>query len=186
MKTIIALAAVSAAALAAAPAAAQTSATAPVGGRVEAVVGYDRVKVDVLGDNYKDSGAVFGVGGGYDFGLGGNVSAGVDLEATETTVEEGDDFAEVKGGRDLYAGGRVSFAVANNSNVYVKAGYTNFRVKGEVEGVSDSTNLEGWRLGGGAQFGLGGKAYVGGEYRYSDYENDVSRHQLVATVGTRF
>ena len=32
----------------------------------------------------------------------------------------------------------------------------------------------------------GGKAYVGGEYRFSDYENNVRRHQLVATVGTRF
>jgi outer membrane immunogenic protein len=46
--------------------------------------------------------------------------------------------------------------------------------------------LKGYRLGAGAQFGLGGKAYVGGEYRFSDYEQDVSRHQLALTVGTRF
>ena len=30
------------------------------------------------------------------------------------------------------------------------------------------------------------KFYVGGEYRYSNYESDFSRNQIVATVGYRF
>jgi outer membrane immunogenic protein len=182
----MALAAVSAAALAAVPASAQTATTAPEGGRVELQLGLDRVKVSLDGDNFKDNGTVFGIGAGYDFAVGNNVTAGIDLEATETSVEEGDDFAEVEGGRDLYAGGRVSFGVAQNATAYVKAGYTNFRVKAKAGDVSESEHLGGWRLGGGAQFGIGGKGYLGGEYRYSNYENDVSRHQLVATLGTRF
>jgi outer membrane immunogenic protein len=190
VKTFMALAAVSAAALAAVPASAQTATTAPVGGRVELQLGLDRVKVsldDVGSDqNFKDNGTVFGIGGGYDFAVGNNVTAGFDLEATETSIEEGDDFAEVEGGRDLYAGGRVSFGVSQNATAYVKAGYTNFRVKGKVGDETDSEHLGGWRLGGGAQFGIGGRGYLGGEYRYSNYENDVSRHQLVATLGTRF
>lgn len=192
MKNIIAFAAVSTAALAATPALAQDRvAAAPAGARVEAVAGYDRVKVDLSdfgSDNsLKDTGLVYGIGGGYDVPLNNGVSVGADVEATKSTAKE--DFGagtELKAGRDLYAGGRISFGIADNSNVYVKAGYTNLRVKGEAAGVDDSAKLNGYRLGGGAQFGLGGKAYVGGEYRYSDYENDVSRHQLVATVGTRF
>lgn len=192
MKKLLAFAAVSTAALAATPALAQTGvAAAPAGPRVEAIVGYDRVKVDFsdfgANDSIKDTGLVYGVGAGYDVPLNGSVSVGADVEATGSTAKR--DFgvdSELKTGRDLYAGGRVSFGIADNSNVYVKAGYTNLRVKGEVAGVSESENLDGYRLGGGAQFGLGGNAYVGGEYRFSDYEDDVSRHQLVATVGTRF
>ena len=52
--------------------------------------------------------------------------------------------------------------------------------------MDDSTTLDGYRVGAGAQFNLAGKAYVGGEYRFSDYEEDVSRHQVALTVGTRF
>ena len=48
------------------------------------------------------------------------------------------------------------------------------------------TNLDGVRVGAGLQYAIGGKSYVGGEYRYSNYEADVSRHQLALTVGTRF
>ena len=191
MKKITGFAAVSTLALAATPALAQTVAAAPAGPRVEAVAGYDRSKINLsdfgVDDSIKDTGVVYGVGAGYDIPLNGNVSVGADVEATKSTIKE--DFGagtELEAGRDLYAGGRVSFGIADNSNVYVKAGYTNFRVKGEAAGVSDSAKLDGYRLGAGAQFGLGGKAYVGGEYRYSDYESDLSRHQLVGTIGTRF
>ncbi len=192
MKNIVASVALAGAAFIAAPAAAQTAGTtgAPSGGRVEAVVGYDRVRVDLsdLGtnDTFKDEGALYGVGAGYDFALGNGSSLGVDVEATDSTARESAGGASVKAGRDLYAGGRVSIGIAPNSNVYLKGGYTNARFKASAPGVSDSENLDGYRLGAGAQFGLGGKAYVGGEYRYSSYENDVSRHQIAATVGTRF
>lgn len=190
MKYLIAFASVSAAALAATPAAAQQATTAPQGGRIEALIGYDRVKVDLrdlgVNDSFKDEGVAYGLGAGYDVAVGNTTAVGIDLEATESTMKEGDSLAEVKAGRDLYAGGRLSFAIAPNSNVYVKGGYTNFRVKGEAGTLSESDNLDGYRLGAGAQFGIGGKAYVGGEYRYSNYEQDVSRHQLMATVGARF
>ena len=64
--------------------------------------------------------------------------------------------------RDLYAGGRVSFAVAPNANLYVKGGYTNARFKATAGSVSESANFDGYRLGAGGQLGIGGKAYVGG------------------------
>lgn len=181
-KILFATAAASAAFLSASPALAQ-GAAAVSGPRVEALVGYDRVRA--AGE--KDGGALFGIGAGYDFAVGNGVSLGADVEATESTQKEGDeDIAEVKAGRDLYAGGRATFAVSPNANLYVKGGYTNARFKATDGEVTDSANFDGFRLGAGGQYGIGGKAYVGGEYRYSNYEAGLTRHQVALTVGTRF
>ena len=182
MKKILLTTVAAAAFLASSPAFAQDT-IAPVGPRVEAIVGYDKVKA--LGEH--DGGALFGIGAGYDFAVAPSVSLGADVEATESTQKVGDeDIAEVKAGRDLYAGLRANMAVAPNANLYVKGGYTNARFKA-TDGVdSISENFDGYRLGAGGQLGIGGKAYVGGEYRYSNYEHDLARHQLAMTVGTRF
>jgi outer membrane immunogenic protein len=182
VKKILFATAASAAFLAATPALAQAAA-APAGPRVEALVGYDRVKAG----GEKDGGALFGIGAGYDFAVGPAVSLGADIEATESTQKEGDeDIAEVKAGRDLYAGGRVSFAVSPTANLYVKGGYTNARFKA-TDGVDTvAENFDGFRLGAGGQMTIAGKAYVGAEYRYSNYEAGLSRNQVALTVGTRF
>lgn len=173
MKKIVSLVGLSIAAIAATPAAAQTA--APSGGRVEALVGYDIVSF--AGED--EGGILFGVGAGYDFAVGNGAALGVDIEATDSTT----DVDIVSTGRDLYAGVRATFAVGPKANVYVKGGYTNARIKADGLG---SANGDGFRLGAGAQLSIGGKAYVGGEYRYSNYESDFSRHQLAAVIGTRF
>jgi len=180
VKQILFATAASAAFLAAAPAMAQT---APAGPRVEAVVGYDKVKA--LGES--DGGFLYGLGAGYDFAVGPAVSIGADIEASDSTQKIGDDdIASVKSGRDLYAGGRVSFAVSPTANLYVKGGYTNARFKA-TDGVdSFSENFDGYRLGAGGQLAIHGKAYVGGEYRYSNYQDGLKRHQVAMTLGTRF
>ena len=191
MKKFIALSAVAAAALTATPAAAQ----APQGPRVEALVGYDALRVDIDDDGipgavdstFKDEGVLYGLGVGYDFALGNGASLGVDLEATDSKVKESNVAGTLEASRDLYAGGRVSFPLgADGSNVYLKGGYTKARFEATAGTIRESENLDGYRLGAGAQFAIGGKAYVGGEYRFSDYEQDVRRHQLALTVGTRF
>lgn len=183
MKKILFASVASAAFLAATPAVAQDTATAVSGPRVEALIGYDRLRVD----GEKDGGVLFGIGAGYDFAVGTGVSLGIDAEATESTQKEGDpDIAQVKAGRDLYAGGRVSFAVSPQANLYLKGGYTNARFKFEGEDGSESANADGFRIGAGGQYNVGGKAYVGGEYRYSNYEAGLTRHQVALTVGTRF
>ena len=180
MKQILFTAAASAAFLTATPAFAQA---APVGPRIEAVVGYDKVKA--LGES--DGGALFGVGAGYDFAVAPSVSIGVDAEATGSTQKVGDeDIASVEAGRDLYAGARMSVAVSPGANLYVKGGYTNARFKASDGVDSFSENFDGYRLGAGGQLAVSGKAYVGGEYRYSNYEDGLKRHQLALTVGTRF
>ncbi|WP_114952540.1 outer membrane protein [Sphingosinicella terrae] len=174
------------------------SAAAVSGARVEALVGWDRASVDFdafgLDDDVNSDGIVFGIGAGYDFAIGQSASIGIDVEATESSADlelvDGADSAEISVGRDLYAGGRVTFAVSPRTNIYLKAGYTNARISARVtdSGVTerDSANGDGIRGGIGAQFALGGNAYVGGEYRYSNYEADFSRHQAVATLGFRF
>ena len=183
MKKILFATAASAAFLAATPALAQDAPVAVSGPRVEALVGYDRVRA--AGE--KDGGVLFGIGAGYDFAVGNGVSLGADIEATESTQKEGDeDIAEIKAGRDLYAGGRATFAVSPNANLYVKGGYTNARFKATDGEDTFAENFDGFRLGAGGQYGIGGKAYVGGEYRYSNYEAGLSRHQVALTVGTRF
>ena len=190
MKKIVLLAGLSVAAIAATPAAAQDAQTAaPTGARVEALVGYDAIRLDLedfgADESFKDSGVLYGIGAGYDFAVGG-MALGVDVEGTDSTAKEGDDFASVKAGRDLYAGLRATFPVSPTANLYVKGGYTNARFKAELDGDSESSNADGVRLGAGGQLSIGGKAYVGGEYRYSNYEADLSRHQFALTIGTRF
>jgi outer membrane immunogenic protein len=171
------LLAASAAALAfATPAMAQDAPkAAPAGFRIEALVGYDRAGAD----GFHESGVLYGAGLGYDVAVGNAVSLGVDGEVTDSSADKDGS----KPGRDLYAGGRVNFAVSPRANLYVKGGYTNARVHQDGFG---SVNLDGFRLGAGGQYAVSGKTYVGAEYRYSNYELGVDRHQVALTVGTRF
>lgn len=193
MKKLIACTTFAAVAALAVPAAAQTV-PAPTGPRVEAMVGYDAVRVDLddfgVDESLKDNDLFYGVGAGYDFALTPGISAGVDVELSgsnnQADFDDGEENAEISTGRDVYAGGRLTMPISNAANVYVKAGYTNLKIKGDVDGVEDSFDLDGYRVGAGAQFGIGGGAYVGGEYRYSNYEQDLSRHQVAATLGMRF
>lgn len=190
MKKVLLTAATAAIAFAAAPASAQTAAPA-VGARAELLVGYDVVRIDLedfgIDDTESDSGLLYGLGLGYDFAVSSSMTAGFDVEVSDSTAEEGDeDSGQLSAGRDLYAGARVSFPVGTGANVYLKAGYTNFRLKAELGDEEEGENLDGVRLGIGAQFPISGKAYAGGEYRYSNYEANFTRHQFAAVLGMRF
>lgn len=168
-------------------------AAAPTGVRVEALAGWDHVSIALddfgVNDDITSDGIVFGIGAGYDFSIGSSASMGIDIEATESTADfefdDGVDTVTLSVGRDLYVGGRISFAAGSNANVYVKAGYTNTRFRAEINGVGDSANADGVRGGIGVQFNVGSNAYIGGEYRYSNYEADLSRHQAALIFGFR-
>ena len=174
-KTLLS-AAFAAVALSAAPAAAQV---APAGPRVEGLVGYDRVRF--LGEH--EGGLFAGVGAGYDMPVASAWSLGADVEASYANTDADLLGFELKAGRDLYAGLRATYAISDRTNWYFKGGYTTARFK--VSGLGGD-NVEGFRLGTGFQYLVGSNAYVGGEYRYSKYDDNLQRHQLAAFVGTRF
>lgn len=159
----------------AAPAMAQ-EAPAFTGGHAEAIVGYDTIDFGVPGVSNGD-GVVYGVNLGYDFALGGAV-AGVEAELTDSSVEK----FTLDAKRDIYVGARVG-APMGAALLYAKAGYTNLRLG--APGVG-SANADGFRLGAGVEYALSGNLFLKGEYRYSNYENDISRHQVVGGLGIRF
>jgi outer membrane immunogenic protein len=185
MKKIIALCA---SAVAVAAFAAPASAAVKSGGRIEAVTGYDNVRIDLgTGANANASGVMFGLGAGYDFAVGEKVALGLDIEAADSTTDFDISTTDrVSAGRDLYAGARLTAGISDRANIYFKAGYTNARIKVESGGVSDAANGDGIRGGVGLSFDLGTNAYVSGEYRYSNYEGGFTRHQGVLAVGFRF
>ncbi len=165
------------------------------GFRGEALGGYDSLAEDV-------DGVVYGGALGYDF-QANNLILGVEGEITGTTAKITDrnvivagDRLRLKGGRDLYVGGRLGFLVSPTAMAYGKVGYTNARTKvdytGGADSGEDSFDADGLRLGAGLEVQISPSAYVKGEYRYSNYkeiddiEVDQDRHQVVAGVGIRF
>ena len=175
------------------PALAQGADAPFTGPRVEALVGWDRVQGS--GDKSDDVG--YGVAAGYDVQAGGAVIGG-EVEYSDsnnkacvgsTTVA--DPRLCLKAGRDLYVGGRVGTAIGASTLLYAKAGYTNADAKftgddGTGQVTLDKTHLDGVRVGAGIEHKVGSNAYVKSEYRYSNYESGVERHQVLAGVGYRF
>jgi outer membrane immunogenic protein len=168
------------------------------GFRAEIHGGWDHARADDAGNNDSDSGIVYGIGAGYDFAISPKVELGLDLSADLSTMEECEasvvlpgDSACLDAGRDLAAAVRLGYKVSDRGTLYALAGYTNARFRFDYTtpaGVTtrDSRNLDGFRLGAGYQHGFGEKMYGKVEYRYSNYEADVTRHQVLLGVGVNF
>ena len=182
-KYLIAALVVSAGAITA-PAMAQDTDQSFSGAHVEALGGWDRVQ----GQERHDNGALYGVGAGYDLRRG-NAVFGIEGEASDSTQKKELGAVTEKASRDLYVGGRIGYVVGGNNLLYAKAGYTNARytVDGTATGVNLAEgNLDGVRVGAGVEHQLGSHTFVKAEYRYSNYEQGVSRNQVVAGFGVRF
>ncbi|HEX5184916.1 MAG TPA: porin family protein [Allosphingosinicella sp.] len=194
MRKLIILVSAAASTLVAAPAFAQDQKPTFTGFRIEGLAGWDHPRVP----NDHANGFLYGVGAGYDY-QAGRVVFGVEGEASDSTAKRcvagvltaGDDLC-ARAGRDLYVGGRVGAVVAPTTLLYAKAGYTNGRIDADYTTVSgvgdfrDHRDLNGFRVGGGIEQAIGRNAYVKAEYRYSNYEQNVDRHQVVAGFGFRF
>ena len=165
---------------AATPALAQDAAAPFTGPRVEVVGGWDRASQGGEGE----SGFVYGGGIGYDLQRGSAVF-GIEGEITGSTTDRDIAGATIEAGRDLYAGVRAGVVAAPNTLLYVKGGYANGRVTTEVAGNDFSDDLDGFRLGAGAERNFG-PFYGKVEYRYTNYSQDLSRHQVLAGLGVRF
>jgi outer membrane immunogenic protein len=194
MKTILyALASVAVLAAAATPAAAE-------GFRAEIHGGWDHVRADngSINNDDSDSGIVYGIGLGYDVAVAPKVELGLDLSADLSSMEEcessvvvANDLACLDAGRDLAAAVRLGYKVSDRGTLYALAGYTNARFRFDYTSpagvtVRDGRNLDGFRLGAGYQHDIGKNLYAKAEYRYSNYEADVTRHQALIGVGVKF
>ena len=189
--TLYALASVAVLAAAATPAAAE-------GFRAEVHGGWDHVRADGPGNNNSESGIVYGIGAGYDVAIAPKVELGLDLSADLSSLDECEgsvilagDTACIDAKRDLAAAIRLGYKVSERGTLYALAGYTNARFRFDYTtpaGVTtrDSRNLDGFRLGAGYQHGFGEKMYGKVEYRYSNYEADVTRHQVLLGVGVNY
>jgi len=204
----------------AAPAMAQENPTF-TGPRVEALVGYDINKPgssqDI--DNADDldqsmEGASYGVGIGYDFAMGGAL-IGIEGEYMGSTAETDYDTAafetfgvgNVEAGDDLYVGLRAGILATPQTLLYVKGGYTNasynILTSNGTNNTDNDIDLDGWRIGAGAEYALSPNLFVKGEYRYSKYSEgeveygdggaetdrfdvDMDRHQVMLGLGYRF
>ena len=186
MKKILFAVASVAALAAATPAAAQP--------RVEIHGGWDNVSTPGVDED----GIVYGIGAGYDVNIGRNAFVGVDLSADlssgdecATSVIVANDTACVEAGRDLAAGIRAGVRVTPRTSIYALAAYTNARFHLDYTTPANVTtrtseNLDGFRLGAGVQQSFGRNLYGKVEYRYSNYENDTTRHNVLFGVGLTF
>jgi outer membrane immunogenic protein len=156
---------------------------------IGALGGWDHVSVD----GESDDGFLYGLNAGYDFNTSG-VVAGIELEATDSSMKECVTDAGIEdclfAKRDLSVGVRVGAEVAPGTLLYAKVGYTNARFKAtEDDGVTfveGTMNIDGVRGGVGLEHQFSGNFFLKGEYRYSNYELGVERHQVVGGVGFRF
>ena len=178
MKTVI-FAATAAACILATPAMAQDD-TPFSGPRAEALTGYDKVNTNSNGLGSPD-GVIYGIGLGYDL-RAGNAVVGVEAELADSTASRNVTGGDVDAARDIYIGARVGVPIGTNLLAYAKAGYTNAR----VNTPTFRENGDGLRVGGGLEYDLGNKLFVKAEYRYSNYEQDIERHQAVAGLDIRF
>ena len=224
MKKTFAIFAATTAIAVAAPAFAQdaTPAEAFSGLRVEGLVGYDKIRtgstedIDTTRDIKQSiSGVEYGAGIGYDVPLGTSMTIGAEAEITESSASRDYNNSQptvfnlgnVDAGRQYYFGGRLGFAVAPTTLLYVKGGYSNARFN--LQGSDGTVNLrqrldtDGWRAGAGVEQKVGSNAFVKLEYRYTNYgkgefdfngatpdssrfELDTDRHNVMAGVGVRF
>lgn len=166
------------------------------GPRIEAHVGWDRVGIDsrALGVDDHEDGIAYGAGLGYDFALTDTVIAGVeaniDFFDTDYGATVGTTAIGLEAKRDFDISARLGKKLTDNALFYVKAGYTNARLKASATGggvnISDAENGDGVRVGAGLEYALTDNVYAKTEYRYSNYEGGFSRNQVLAGIGFRF
>lgn len=145
----------------------------------------------------KDEGVLYGVSAGYEVPLGNNLFAAVEAGLSDSSTKECtrdflvlNDKLCVKSGRDISATLRLGTSLSEASKLYVLGGYTNGRIRVTYQDSfgkdSDGVNLDGFRLGAGYQHNFGQNLFGKIEYRYSNYEQGVERHNGVVAIGMNF
>lgn len=170
-------------------------AAAEPGFRVEALGGFDT-------DGY-ENGVLYGGRVGYDFKVDRRFLLGVDAEYTDVTTNQhlfltATTNLTAEDGPDYYVGARATFVLSSRLRLHGAGGYT--RTKEGYFFQSDPNpppfgtiaagreSFDGFRFGLGGQVLLGGRAFMGAEYRYSNYGGAFARdrEQVVGSIGFRF
>ena len=173
----------------------QASAQDFTGPRVEVTAGYDTTNADdgIAATPNKLDGLRIGGAVGYDFAVGNTVRVGVEADAGFLTSGDnrynaGASSYRITTGRDLGVSLRAGAKVGDKTFLYAKGGWANsqYRVRSTGPVADVRSNEDGWRIGAGVEHMITDKIYAKAEYRYTDYGDDVSRHQVLAGVGYRF
>jgi outer membrane immunogenic protein len=171
------------------------------GPRAEVTAGYDASHNDdhVAGTPNTLDGVRIGGAIGYDVAIGRNFTIGAEAGIgfnVSGKVEEtlGTTNVRLTSGRDIDLSLRLGAIVTPSTLLYVKGGYANseYRLRTTVGGTTGPTvthtgdDNDGYRIGAGVEQMLNEHVYAKAEYRYTDYGDNLSRHQLLAGVGYRF
>lgn len=193
------------AALIASPALAQDAEEGISGPYFGIMGGYDEATLESEGTEASEGGVMYGIYAGYDIPFD-SLIVGIEAELSESDIDVDLDAAlgagtaaAVRLGDDYYVGGRVGALISDDAVVYLKGGYTRAQLTGAVASGAgnfvDDTSVDGYRVGGGLEFGSQG---ITGriEYRYSNYggfdnldeglDFNSSRTQIVVGIGYRF
>ena len=183
-----------AATIQAAPAFAQESTF--TGPRLEMLAGYDSIDIHApAGVDDTLDGIHLRAQAGYDLALGDTwrvgAEAGLGWQVSgSNTFATGNGRPRVKSRHDLDLSLRIGAKVSERTFVYAKGGWANsgFRARHTAGAavVEATTSEDGWRIGAGVEHMLAERIYAKAEYRYSDYSDDVHRHQALIGVGYRF
>ncbi|KQM95327.1 hypothetical protein ASE70_00935 [Sphingomonas sp. Leaf22] len=177
--------------------------------RVEALVGYDRLEGNYYEDDTKYYDGYDGIGFGGEIGYDVAVSAKVLLGAyagigksTQKQCDEifGNDELCQEAGVAQYAGVRVGFPIGPRSVAYLRGGYSHAKLKLDYDAVGTSADFStderysGYHIGAGAEYGIGGRAYLKGDVAVTQYSTNKTlydgvnfeRVQATAGIGFRF
>ncbi|MBX3566046.1 MAG: porin family protein [Sphingomonas sp.] len=179
----------------------QASAQDFTGPRVEVNAGYDSTNADdgVAATPNTLDGVRLGGAIGYDIALGNTFRVGLEADAGflasgDNRYAAGTSSYRITTGRDLGVSLRAGAKIGDKTFLYAKGGYANsqYNVRAVIGGTTGNTvtnvrsNEDGWRIGAGIEHMITDKIYAKAEYRYTDYGNDVSRHQALVGIGYRF
>jgi outer membrane immunogenic protein len=140
------------------------------GPRVEVTAGVDDVT------KIRDTKVTYGAGAGVDLPLGTRFTIGA--EANVNNV--------FNGFRDYGAAARLGYALNDNLLAYGTVGYANARNLSGVRDIDGLRKLDGLRVGGGLEISSSLPVYAKVEYRYSDLQQGIGRHEGLVGLGRRF
>ncbi|HEX8640622.1 MAG TPA: outer membrane beta-barrel protein [Allosphingosinicella sp.] len=178
----------------AAVAAAGTAPAAAQGFRIELHSGIDNVG----SEDGRDSGLLYGIGVGYDLRMGTSAFAGIEVNAEDSEARRCDTGLLVANDelcthteRDLSAAVRAGARVGAGGRAYALLGYSRGRIFSAYTAptgpnIFTTRDLDGIRGGVGFQQQINGRFYGKLEYRYTNYEDGIVRHQGILGIGITF